>query len=85
MDQNLDYLLPGFDPTNYRVADLRRILLFHNIDYPSSARKTDLVKLFLQKITPNAQKILNEIHDVVPSCEGIEFEKNKSELPQVLL
>lgn len=74
MDEDLDYLQPNFDPTTFRVADLRRVLLFHGVGYTSSAKKADLVTLFLENITPNAETILEEKSGVVPSCQGIEFE-----------
>ena len=68
-----EYLEPNFDPTRLRVPDLRRILLFHDVDFPSSAKKDQLVNLFLDEITPIAKTLLEEKLSVRPSCEGIEI------------
>jgi len=54
------YLEPNFDPTSLRVADLRRILLFHDVHFPSSAKKSQLISLFSNNITPRAKEILEE-------------------------
>jgi len=66
-----EYLQPNFDPTTLRVADLRRILLFHDVDFPSSAKKGQLVNLFLDNITPKAKGILQTKSRVRPSSRGI--------------
>ena len=68
-----EYLEPNFDPTRLRVPDLRRILLFHDVDFPSSAKKDQLVNLFLDEITPIAETILEQKRRVRLSCQGIEF------------
>ncbi|KAK9460947.1 Man1-Src1p-C-terminal domain-containing protein [Lipomyces oligophaga] len=54
---DLSYLEPGFEPSTLRVADLRRILLFHEIYFPSSAKKAMLVDLFETHITPNSSTL----------------------------
>lgn len=41
-----DYLDEHFDVKSLRIADLRRILLEHDVDYPSSAKKQVLLDLF---------------------------------------
>jgi hypothetical protein len=71
MDDDLEYLEPNFDPTTLRVADLRRILLFHDIDFPSSAKKGQLVNLFLDNIPQKAKGILQKKSRVKPSSKGI--------------
>ncbi|KAK9449732.1 Man1-Src1p-C-terminal domain-containing protein [Limtongia smithiae] len=53
---NTEYLQPDFDPQSLRVADLRRILIFHNVDFPSSAKKAVLIELFREHITPNSEE-----------------------------
>ncbi|ODQ49990.1 hypothetical protein SAICODRAFT_73741 [Saitoella complicata NRRL Y-17804] len=60
MDDDLSYLQAGFDPATLRVADLRRILLEWDVQYPSSAKKAVLVDIFSQSITPNAAKYLKK-------------------------
>jgi hypothetical protein len=72
MDE-IEYLEPNFNPARLRVADLRRILIFHNVDFPSSAKKAQLVSLFQDEITPIAKTLLEEKLSVRPSCEGIEI------------
>lgn len=66
-----EYLQPGFDPTTLKVAELRGILLEHNIDYPSSARKPELVDLFTQNVATKARRILNARSRVKASARGI--------------
>ena len=88
MDDDTEYLQPNFDPTTLRVADLRRILLFHDVDFPSSAKKGQLVSLFLDHITPKAKSILQKKSRVRPSSRGIiKFEKdeNGEVQPQIYL
>lgn len=66
-----EYLQPGFDPATLKVAELRGILLEHNIDYPSSAKKAHLVALFTQHIASKARQILKTRSNVKPSGRGI--------------
>lgn len=66
-----EYLQPGFDPTTLKVAELRGILLEHNVDYPSSAKKAQLVDLFTQHVAPKARRILNARSRVKASGRGI--------------
>lgn len=66
------YLQPNFDPTSLRVADLRRILLFHDVYFSSSAKKSELVSLFSNNITPRAKEILEENNKVSPTRPKIE-------------
>lgn len=81
------YLLPDFDPRLLRAADLRNILIFHDVDFPSSAKKATLVDLFLSNITPNAETILQgkfNILPVRPKIEIIRDEKGPVE-PEIYL
>lgn len=66
-----EYLQPGFNPATLKVAELRGILLEHNIDYPSSANKAHLVALFTQHIASKARQILKTRSHVKPSGRGI--------------
>lgn len=70
MDES-EYLQPGFDPSTLKVAELRGILLEHNVDYPSSAKKAQLVELFTQHVAPKARTILNARSRVKASGRGI--------------
>lgn len=70
MDEQ-EYLQPGFDPNTLKVAELRGILLEHNVDYPSSAKKAQLVELFNSQIAPKARRILGARSRVKASVQGI--------------
>lgn len=56
--ESLDYLQEDFDPRSTTVPRLRSILVKHNVQYPSTAKKSQLVDLFNEEITPQAKKIL---------------------------
>ncbi|KAK9470943.1 Man1-Src1p-C-terminal domain-containing protein [Dipodascopsis tothii] len=71
MDDETFYLEEGFDPKTLRVADLRRILLFHDVAFPSSAKKAVLVELFEGQVAPRAAELLAERAGVVASAAGI--------------
>ncbi|KAG4300929.1 hypothetical protein PCK1_002628 [Pneumocystis canis] len=45
-----NYSDENFDVKSLRIADLRRILLEHNVDYPSSAKKHVLLNLFYEHV-----------------------------------
>ncbi|KAF2402191.1 hypothetical protein EJ06DRAFT_474055 [Trichodelitschia bisporula] len=66
-----DYLAPDFNPSTLTVPRLRNILLEHNINYPSSAKKSQLVELFDANVTPKAQKLLNARARTKRSTRGI--------------
>lgn len=66
-----EYLQPGFDPTTLKVAELRGILLEHNVDYPSSAKKAQLIDLFTEHVASKARRILNARSRVKASSRGI--------------
>ena len=87
MDDDTEYLQPNFDPTRLRVPDLRRILIFHDVDFPSSARKAQLVSLFFDNITPKAKVILEQKRRVRPSSEGIEIimDETRDVQPQIYM
>ena len=80
------YLPPNFDPNTLRCADLRKILLFHNVDYPSSARKPQLVQLVIDEVLPAVPKIL-EKRNVLPIPPKIEiiWDKKGQVQPQIFL
>ncbi|KAK9236390.1 Man1-Src1p-C-terminal domain-containing protein [Lipomyces kononenkoae] len=58
---DVSYLEPDFDPEKLRVPELRRVLLMHDVLFPSSAKKAVLVELFKQHITPNSANLLAAI------------------------
>jgi hypothetical protein len=55
---SVEYLQPGFDPSTLTVPRIRSILVSHNIPYPSSAKKPQLIQIFEENVLPQARKIL---------------------------
>lgn len=70
MDEQ-QYLEPGFDPNSLTVPRLRSILLAHNVNYPASAKKPQLVELFSQNVASQAKKIKSDSLRVKRSSRGI--------------
>lgn len=70
-EPELEYLSPSFDPTSVTVPRLRSILVAHNVAYPSSAKKPQLVDLFNENVAPQAHKILSTRSRTKPSTRGI--------------
>ena len=70
MDE-MDYLQPSFDPSSLTMPRLRNILMTHNIQYPASAKKTQLVDIFVQELKPQARKLLAARDRVRRTSEGI--------------
>lgn len=56
--ESLDYLQTGFDPNSLTVPRLRSILVSHDIPYPASAKKPQLVEIFTEHVLPQSRKIL---------------------------
>ncbi|KHN96490.1 Inner nuclear membrane protein MAN1 [Metarhizium album ARSEF 1941] len=52
-----DYLQEGFDPRSVTVPRLRSILVTHNVDYPSTAKKGQLVDLVNHHVLSQASKL----------------------------
>lgn len=53
-----DYLQPGFDPSTLTVPRIRSILVSLNIQYPSAAKKPQLLEIFRDEVVPQARKLL---------------------------
>jgi len=69
----IDYHDPDFDANaSLRVADLRRILIENDIDFPSSAKKSVLVDLFNRFIKTESQEAGTTKKIIKPSSKGIE-------------
>jgi hypothetical protein len=66
------YLLPGFDPKKLTVAKLRGILVAHEVMYPPTAKKAQLLALFEEHVVPLAAEILAADMEVKRSDEGID-------------
>ncbi|KAG7839638.1 hypothetical protein KL942_003249 [Ogataea angusta] len=74
---SVEYLDPDFDPHKVTVPRLRSILIDRQIDYPSSAKKSELIQLYEEYIRPNAAKWLEEYKKSIETSVEIE-EANSS-------
>ena len=72
MDDDVEYLSPGFDPSSLTVPRLRSILVSHDIEYRSSAKKADLVQIFNEQLVPKSRKILAARARIKRTSRGIE-------------
>lgn len=70
-DTEVDYLQPDFDPTSVTMPRLRSILVSHNVPYPATAKKAQLVETFNEHVTPQAKKILDRRARAKRSSMGI--------------
>ncbi|KAH0542925.1 hypothetical protein FGG08_002694 [Glutinoglossum americanum] len=70
-DTELDYLAPDFDPSSITIPRLREILVAHNVHYPSSAKKPQLIETFNENIVPKAEKILRLHKKIKRTSRGI--------------
>ncbi|KAJ6446155.1 sister chromatid separation protein (Src1) [Purpureocillium lavendulum] len=52
-----DYLQEGFDPRSVTMPRLRSILVTHNVEYPSTAKKPQLVQLVSDHVLPQVPKL----------------------------
>ncbi|WYZ35007.1 hypothetical protein EsH8_I_001283 [Colletotrichum jinshuiense] len=66
-----DYLQPGFDPKSVTVPRLRSILVAHEVQYPATAKKPQLIQLFEDEVVPQAKKILAKQARAKRSSKGI--------------
>jgi len=57
-DSEVDYLSPSFNPSTLTVPRLRSILVSHDIAYPASAKKSQLIEIFTDQLLPRSRKIL---------------------------
>ena len=70
-DDELAYLSPSFDPTSLTIPRLRNVLMSHDIPYPASAKKPQLIEIFSQELKPRARKILAARDRVRRTSRGI--------------
>ncbi|KAI0136569.1 Man1-Src1p-C-terminal domain-containing protein [Xylariales sp. AK1849] len=69
--ESVDYLQPGFDAKSLTMPRLRSILVAHNVNYPASAKKGQLVDIFNENVVPQAKKILAQRARAKRSSKGI--------------
>ena len=70
-EDELEYLSPGFDPATLTVPRLRAILVSHDIEYPASSKKSQLIEIFNERLVPKARRILNARARVKRTSTGI--------------
>jgi Man1-Src1p-C-terminal domain/HeH/LEM domain len=58
-DDDLFYLQPGFDLNSLTMPRLRSILVAHNVAYPASSKKPQLVQIVTDEVLPKARTLLN--------------------------
>ncbi|KAL1966281.1 hypothetical protein VTN77DRAFT_4634 [Rasamsonia byssochlamydoides] len=68
---DLDYLSPDFDLNSLTVPRLRAILVSHDVPYPASAKKAQLIRILEEEILPKAKKLLMERERVRRTSAGI--------------
>lgn len=57
-DDEMEYLSPSFDPASLTVPRLRSVLVSHDILYPASAKKSQLIEIFNEQLLPKSRKII---------------------------
>jgi Man1-Src1p-C-terminal domain/HeH/LEM domain len=72
MADESEYLAPGFDPSSITVPKLRGILTKHEIPFPSSAKKPELIETFNSQIAPKAGRLRGAQKRVQRTSMGIE-------------
>lgn len=81
-DSEVDYLQSDFDPKSLTVPRLRSILVTHNVAYPASAKKPQLIDLFNEHVVPQARKLLAARARVKRMSQGIvDAESSQDTLP----
>ena len=70
-NESVDYLQGGFDPRSLTVPRLRSILVAHNVQYPSTAKKPQLIDLFNEHVVPQSKKLLAARARVKRMSKGI--------------
>ena len=70
-EDELYYLSSSFDPSSLTIPRLRNILITHDVAYPASAKKAQLVNLFMTEIKPKARNLLAARDQVRRTSRGI--------------
>ncbi|KAJ5773371.1 hypothetical protein N7457_008267 [Penicillium paradoxum] len=71
MADELDYLYPDFDLNSLTVPRLRSILVSHDVPYPASAKKAQLIGILHDEVLPQARKLLRDRDTVRRTSAGI--------------
>jgi hypothetical protein len=70
-DDELFYLQPDFDLNSLTVPRLREILVRHEIDYPGSAKKLQLIQIVTDDLLPRSKKLLAQRARTKRTSKGI--------------
>lgn len=68
---DLAYLSPNFDLNSLTVPRIRAILVSHDVSYPASAKKAQLIRILQDEVLPKAKRLLRERERVRRTSEGI--------------
>ena len=71
LDADMEYLSPNFDPASLTVPRLRAVLVSHDIKYPASAKKSQLIEIFTNELVPRSRKILAAQSRIRRTSKGI--------------
>ncbi|KAJ5923628.1 hypothetical protein N7454_008873 [Penicillium verhagenii] len=71
MADELDYLQSDFDLNSLTVPRLRSILVNHDVPYPASAKKAQLIRILEDEVLPQARKLLRDRERVRRTSAGI--------------
>lgn len=71
MADELDYLQADFDLNSLTVPRLRSILVSHDVPYPASAKKAQLIRILEDEVLPQARKLLRDRERVRRTSAGI--------------
>ncbi|KAJ5653069.1 hypothetical protein N7490_000072 [Penicillium lividum] len=71
MADELDYLQSDFDLNTLTVPRLRSILVNHDVPYPASAKKAQLIQILEDEVLPQARKLLRDRERVRRTSAGI--------------
>lgn len=71
MADELEYLQPDFDLGSLTVPRLRSILVNHDVSYPASAKKSQLISILEDEVLPQARKIIRDRERVRRTSAGI--------------
>ncbi|KAL2859018.1 putative sister chromatid separation protein [Aspergillus pseudodeflectus] len=71
MADEYEYLSSDFDLNSLTVPRLRSILVSHDVPYPASAKKAQLIRILEETVLPQAKKLLRERDRVRRTSEGI--------------
>lgn len=71
MADELEYLHPDFDLNSLTVPRLRSILVSHDVPYPASAKKAQLIGILEDEVLPQARKLLRDRDTVRRTSAGI--------------